>query len=190
MKSIDHVLRPLCLVKADKIARHCGRFMKGRTLDFGAGRCYIARELKNKYKTKITCVDIADLNETELKLDIYNGKTLPYKANSFDTVLIVYVLHHCSDPIETLKECRRVCKNGGRLVIFEDFGMIFYMHAMDWLSNKIHNVDAPLNFKTRAGWLKVFGQLGFDLEYAENGVEKQIFYPFVRHTMFVLKVNK
>jgi ubiquinone/menaquinone biosynthesis C-methylase UbiE len=191
MRLFDRLVKPMCLVKADKISRCCERFVKGRTLDFGAGRCYIARELKERYNADITCLDIDNkLNETKMKLVVYDGKIIPFRSNIFDTVLIVYVLHHCTDPIESLKECIRVCRNGGRIIIFEDVGMTIQTYFMDWIANKLHNVKAPLNFKKRKDWLSLFNNLGLEVEHVEDGVERQIFYPFVGHSMFVLKVKK
>jgi ubiquinone/menaquinone biosynthesis C-methylase UbiE len=190
MKYLNRVLRPLCINKAQKITKHCGKFVRGRILDVGAGRCLIAKSLKNNYNANVTCLDIDNLNETDLKLDLYDGSVMPYKNSTFDTTLIVYVLHHCTDPLKTLKECIRVSKNNGRIIIFEDFGFTLYTYLLDWVSNKMHNVDAPLNFKKHDEWLKIFKDLDLEVEFIENGVEKQIFYPFVTHTMFVLKVKK
>ena len=190
MKIFNKLVRPLCLQKAKKITSHCGKYVKGNVLDVGAGRCYIARELKEKYKIKPTCIDVDDLNETDLKLIVYDGKRIPYKNNKFDTVLLVYVLHHCENPINVLKECKRVCKKNGKIIIFEDFGFIFLTYIMDWIANKMHNVDAPLNFKSYDEWMKIFEALNLRLLYCEDSVEKQFFYPFVEHKMYVLRVNK
>lgn len=190
MKLFSRIVKPLCLCKARKIAAHCGRFLEGKILDVGAGRCYIAKEIKMRYNLEIECVDVDNLNETDLKLVIYDGGKLPYKSGSFGTVLLVYVLHHCEDPIQTLKECTRVAKKNGRIIIFEDFGFIFFTYLLDWISNKLHNVAAPLNFKTREEWARIFRQLGLEVVHIEHGVERQFFYPFVEHSMFVLRVRK
>lgn len=190
MKLFNRVVRPLCLCKAGKIADHCERFIGGKVLDMGAGRCYIARELQQRCNADVTCIDVADLNETDMNLTVYDGKKLPYKSNAFDTALLVYVLHHCEDPLATLEECKRVIKGDGKIIIFEDFGFILFNYVLDWISNKLHNVRAPLNFKSREGWMDAFGTLGLELVSMESGVERQWFYPFVEHTMFVLRVKK
>ena len=190
MKISNRLVKPLCLCKSRKIAERCGNFLSGRIIDVGAGRCYIAKELKSKYSKDITCVDIDDLNETDMKLAVYDGKKLPHRNNSFDTALLVYVLHHCENPVETLKDVARVVKKGGKIIIFEDFGFILFTHALDWLSNKMHNVDAPLHFKKYNEWVSLFKDLNLEIIDIRHGVERQVFYPFAEHKMFVLKVKK
>ena len=190
MRIFGRLVKPLCLCKARKIGQHCNRYISGKVLDVGAGRCLIAKELHEKYNTDITCIDIADLNETDMKLIVYDGKKIPFPDSKFDTILIVYVLHHCENPVKVLKECKRVCKNGGSIIIFEDFGFILVSALFDILANKMHNVNTPLNFKSVGEWKKIFSGLGMKIERIENGVERQVFYPFVEHKMFVLKVNK
>lgn len=186
MKLFNRLVKPMCLCKARKVGAHCGPYVKGKVLDVGAGRCLIAKELQDKYNVSVTCIDIDDLNQTDLKLIVYDGKTIPFPPGSFDTILLVYVLHHCDDPVAVLEECRRVCRKGGRIIIFEDFGFILVSAALDMLANKMHNVDTPLNFKSRGEWERIFRGLGLDVEAVESGVEKQVFYPFVEHKMFVL----
>lgn len=190
MKLFNRFVRPLCLCKARKIVDHCGRFLGGKILDVGAGRCYIAKEIQTRLNADISCIDVSDLNETDLTLVVYDGEKIPYETSTFDTVLLVYVMHHCRDPLSTLKECIRVTKPGGKIIIFEDFGFILFNYILDWVSNKLHSVDAPLNFRTREEWRQTFGGLGMEIAHVENGVERQVFYPFVEHTMFVLKVRK
>ncbi|MBI4153742.1 class I SAM-dependent methyltransferase, partial [Candidatus Woesearchaeota archaeon] len=143
MELFNRLVRPLCLCKAGKIADHSGEFVKGRVLDVGAGRCLIAKELADRYGADITCIDISDLNETDLPMIVYDGKKIPFGNNKFDTVLIVYVLHHCEDPVKVLKECVRVCRGGGRIIIFEDTGLNLPTYVFDWIGNKLHHVEAP-----------------------------------------------
>lgn len=190
MKLFNQIVKPLCLCKARKIAYHCGKFLTGNVLDVGAGRCIIAQELQTQFNVDVTCIDVSDLNETNMKLVVYDGKKIPFKENNFDTVMLVYVLHHCENPISVLKECVRVCKKNGTIIIFEDFGFIFFTYILDWISNKLHNVKAPLNFKKYEGWKKIFTDLNMETTHVEDGVERQFFYPFVNHKMFVLKVKK
>ncbi len=48
------------------------------------------------------------------KGDIYN---MPYKDESFDLVILWYVLEHLSDPLTALLESRRVLKKGGIFLV-------------------------------------------------------------------------
>lgn len=190
MNLFSRLVRPLCLCKARKIGHHCGRHVKGKVLDVGAGRCLIAKELQENYNAKVTCIDVDDLNETGIPLIVYDGRKIPFSGNKFDTVLLVYVLHHCEDPVAVLEECKRVCKNNGKIIVFEDFGFIWFTYFMDIVANRLHDVATPLNFKSKKEWKRLFRSLGLEIAYSEDGVEKQFFYPFVEHTMLVLKVKK
>jgi len=65
------------------------------------------------------------LNNVELKqADIYN---LPFKDETFDSVIICFVLEHLQHPVQALKEIKRVLKKGGKLIAIEgDHGSTFF----------------------------------------------------------------
>jgi len=44
---------------------------------------------------------------------------LPFRGASFDLVACQYVLQHLNQPAEALEEMRRICRPGGRTIIFE-----------------------------------------------------------------------
>jgi ubiquinone/menaquinone biosynthesis C-methylase UbiE len=188
MGIIQEAIKPLCLIKARKIERLSHKFISGKkVLDLGAGRCLIAREISRRDGIRVACVDVLDVNQTGMKLTLYDGRKLPFKAGEFDSVLIAYVLHHCDDPVGVLREAMRVCR--GNIIIFEDTKMSPFEEAVDTFVNKINHEDinTPRNFRTEAGWLKIFKRLGLKVAYMERGVEKEWFYPFVEHTMFVVR---
>jgi ubiquinone/menaquinone biosynthesis C-methylase UbiE len=177
----------LCINKARKIYRESQRYILGSVLDVGSGRGYIAKEIAKAGK-KVQCLDVKDLNLTDLPLKVYGGKRIPFKDNSFGTVLTCYVLHHAEDPIYLLKECVRVAKK--RLIIFEDDADGPLTKILDVLFNKLHGVDTPLNFKNVNEWVKEFRKLNLKIIKIKRGVEKQWFYPGVEHIMFVLEKQK
>lgn len=190
MKLFDYFIMPLCLTKARKIEKHSRPYIKGKVLDLGAGRCLIAKEIMlkhNKKKSEVACCDVIDVNKTDLKLTLYDGKKLPYKTNQFDTVIIAYVLHHCDRPFAVLKEALRVCR--GKIIIFEDTEMGPFKKIVDSAVNKMNSkeINIPMNFMTERQWLATFKRMGLKLVHKEDGVEKEWFYPFVRHSMFVVK---
>jgi ubiquinone/menaquinone biosynthesis C-methylase UbiE len=65
------------------------------------------------------------INNVELKqADIYN---LPFKDETFDSVIICFVLEHLQNPVQALKETKRVLKKGGTLIAIEgDHGSTFF----------------------------------------------------------------
>ena len=182
---ISQLAKRLSLIKAKKISEHCKDFIEGNLLDVGAGRCYIAKTLKEKNNIDVHCVDVQDKNKTNLRLTVYDSNKLPFRDNEFGTVLLCYVLHHCENPESVLKECIRVCKKN--IIIFEDADRDLLTKGMDHLFNTIRGVEAPLNFKTQAQWLRLFEELKLKTLKIERNVEKEWFYPFVKHTMFVLR---
>ena len=62
----------------------------------------------------------------------YNGEKIPFENDTFDVIFIACVMHHIdsSNHKKIMRECRRVLKKGGKLVIFE------------------HNPYNPLTIKT------------------------------------------
>ena len=180
----DFLIKPLLITKAKKIESHCKPYLKLKVLDVGAGRCYISKRLKNS-GLRVTCLDVKDLSRTDMKVITYNGKNFPFKTNEFDSALIAYVLHHCEDPMQVLKEALRVCK--GNIVIFEDTMPSPITNGMDFLSNKLRNVETPFKFRTKSGWLAIFKKLNLKMIEVKHNVEREWFYPFVEHTMFVVR---
>lgn len=65
------------------------------------------------------------INNVELKqADIYN---LPFKDETFDSVIICFVLEHLHNPTQALNELKRVLKKGGTIVAIEgDHGSTFF----------------------------------------------------------------
>lgn len=47
------------------------------------------------------------------------GENLPFREGEFDTVVATLVLCSVEDPQKVFQEIRRVCKKGGRIVLFE-----------------------------------------------------------------------
>lgn len=177
------LIRKLAEQKAVKIASHCSQYVEHSLLDIGAGRGLIAKELAQSTSKPVTCVDVKDLNESEMPYTVYSGNVLPFEDESYGTCLLTYVLHHCESPEQVLKEAIRVSSK--RIIIFEDVPS-FMTKALDVIANKLHGVATPLNFKTPYEWENLFDSVGLTVVRKELGVEKEWFYPGVEHVMFVL----
>ena len=184
MSLFEAAIRLLLLTKAKKINESCREFLKGRVLDFGAGRCYIAEELE-KNNLDVTCLDVNDLSRTKKKAVVYSGKKIPFRANEFDTALIAYVLHHCDEPVKALEEVIRVTK--GNIVIFEDTKPSAFVNMMDFFSNRLRGVETPFKFLTEKEWAGVFRKLDLKIVAIRHNVEREWFYPLVEHTMIVVR---
>jgi ubiquinone/menaquinone biosynthesis C-methylase UbiE len=59
-----------------------------------------------------------------MQADIYN---LPFQDETFDSVIICFVLEHLRNPVQALKETKRVLKKGGTMIAVEgDHGSTFF----------------------------------------------------------------
>lgn len=87
-----------------------------------------------------------------------DGKSIPYPDDSFDTVLIIDVLHHTDDPCALVAELARV---SSRYVIIKDhvrWGGISYikLRMMDYVGNAHYHVRLPCNYQTNKQWKILF----------------------------------
>lgn len=59
-----------------------------------------------------------------------DNQILPFKENSFDTVLCTEVLEHSSNPENVIKEINRVLKKDGYLILSTPF--LYWIHEQPW----------------------------------------------------------
>ncbi len=102
-----------------------------KLLDLGCGDGnsfrYVSKYIKNSTYMGIDvadkAIDIAKTNWSKFGADFvcYDGKKIPFDDESFDVVFIACVLHHVpvEDRTDLLKECHRVLKKDGMIIIFE-----------------------------------------------------------------------
>lgn len=108
------------------------RFMKdGKVwLDFGCGDGNSARFIlqyfphSQYYGVDVSGESIEAAKERNIQgahFEVYDGNKLPFKENTFDVVFIACVLHHIPVDLrdKLLKECFRVLKTDGELIVFE-----------------------------------------------------------------------
>ncbi len=100
-------------------------------------------------------------------------KKIPLKDNSVDTVFLLSAAHEIRshiEKIEFLKECKRICKKDGTVILVE--------HLRDFPNFLAFSIGFT-HFFSRKTWIKVFKNAGFN-SYTENK-----FTPF----MSVFKFN-
>lgn len=148
-------------------------------IDIGGGGGWISQELQARKKTKNLILDVINLNQTDLPLIIYDGKNMPFDNNTFDTAILVCVLHHCQDPSKVLEEAKRIVKN--RIIIIEDisngrFGGValrckdaLVNIAFCLLANSLKEItNLPFYFKTIPEWEKTFKDLNLEVVYKKE----------------------
>jgi len=92
-------------------------YMHGRMLDFGCGsKPY--RELFDVVTYIGTDIAVSGHDHSNEDIDVYyDGKTLPFGENEFDSVFSSEVFEHVFNLDEILDELRRVLKPGGKMLI-------------------------------------------------------------------------
>lgn len=95
--------------------------LSGKLLDFGCGR----KPYQNLFSVdEYVGVDmkITGHDHTGSKADVYyNGKSLPFENDIFDSVFSSEVLEHVFNPDEILPEIHRVLKPGGKMLMTVPF---------------------------------------------------------------------
>src|SRR3989344_6753662 len=155
-------------------------------LDLGCGNGEIGLCLKRKCK-QVTLADVDEHpNIKNLKMPftlLHQEKPIPFESNSFDTTLLVAVLHHSDFPKQTCAEAYRATKPNGKVVVIETvYGLppekfhglndeqqrrfnVFVDHfsnrVVQYATDPTKRNKSPYTFQTPQGWKKTFSDLGF-----------------------------
>lgn len=135
-----------------------------KVLDLGSGTGEIAEFIHNHRKNiEITLLDItSEYNKSKFKVNVYDGEKLPFPKNTFDTVLVSFVLHHSQDPSLTLREAVRVSKN--KIIIVEekiDTKLeFFFIEIWHSLVDVIAGGELFFSFRPKVWFDKEFKRLG------------------------------
>lgn len=128
-------------------------------LDVGCGDGKIDNYLLTQNSSiSIQGIDVLVRSDTYIDVKEYDGKTIPYDDNSFDTVIVIDVLHHTDNPSALVGELKRV---SSKYVIIKDhvqYGIISYLklRMMDYVGNAHYNVRLPYNYQTGKQWEVIF----------------------------------
>ena len=173
---------------AQKMCLDCQDFIKKDSiiLDLGCGAGIIGMTFQDFFQAKLIGADIKDNRIFPIPFKIINGETLPFSENSFDVVLINYVLHHSKNPISLLKEAKRV---SSKIIIYEDLPegflskLICKIHGIFF--NKFFKIENQAFFKTSKDWREIFEKLGLKTIFEKR--VSSILNP-VKKKLFVLRV--
>lgn len=108
--------------------------IQGDVLDLGCGNGLVAKGLYNPRMNSVELADVMDYTDPSVKnwkfVEIPKYGRLPYEDNSFDSILVVTVLHHASNPKELLQEISRICR-----------GRIYIMESLVGINNDMRTVE-------------------------------------------------
>lgn len=176
--------------RTDIIVEEISPFLTGTSLlDIGCGNGLVSYSVSKRFE-KILLLDVVNYLSPEIPfpyLAYQEGLPLPV-TETFDTALLLTVLHHANNPLYLLREAWKATKR--RLIVIEsvfgadDAGMtgqyplagksleeqMGYAVFVDWFCNRVLNDDipTPYNFTTPSHWLDIFQQEGMPVLHTEN----------------------
>jgi SAM-dependent methyltransferase len=88
-----------------------------------------------------------DINNVEFRqADLYK---MPFEEGTFDNVIICFVLEHLRNPIEALKELKRILKEDGTMIAIEgDHGSTFFYPDSEYAHSAI---DCQIQLQKQSG---------------------------------------
>jgi SAM-dependent methyltransferase len=149
--------------RAEVLANHLASMLSdnARVLDIGCGDGLVGHLVQRRRPdVVITGVDVLARPASQIPVQSFDGLTIPYCDLSFNTAMLVDVLHHTEDPLSLLKEACRVA----RTVLVKDhlregFLAVATLRFMDWVGNAHHGVALPYNYWSEAQWDAAFKAL-------------------------------
>jgi SAM-dependent methyltransferase len=135
-----------------------------RVLDVGCGNGFIAHHLTGLLGTTVVGLDVGTSTSARINYLPYDGRHFPVKDQSFDAVLLCYVLHHAQNAILVLNEVSRVLREGGVAIIYEDIPSLWWDRMVCWTHNRQWRArTGPCTFRLEQGWRKTFTVAGFEV---------------------------
>ena len=161
-----------------------------RVLDVGCGSGFIAHHLSALLGARVSGIDVRKSVDAPIDYAAFDGKHFPAQDASFDAVLLCYVLHHAQDQPAFLREVRRVLRDGGLVLIYEDIPEA----AWDAVACRVHDRawrarTGPCTFRLWQDWRRVFTSSGFEV-VSERRLSRwrNLTHP-VRRGLYVLRTS-
>jgi ubiquinone/menaquinone biosynthesis C-methylase UbiE len=183
-------------LRENEIGRKVAPWLRpgAEVLDLGSGTGQISRWLARRVGILPTMADVVEFGNRVggyPYIRMRDALTVPVEDDSFDAVLLLFVLHHVErweDQDRLLREGVRVARS--RVIVLEDTPLSNVDRvlnvAWDWALNLRHGVPRPFTFRTVEGWTQAFRRAGLVIRYAETYRAKWPTLMSYHHTLFVL----
>ena len=154
-------------------------------IDIGSGNCFLVERLRS-LQFKVTALDIENKSKVpDIIPVVYNGTNLPFESKSFDVALLITVLHHTKDPVQILREAKRVAN---RIIIMEDIYTGMLQKYLTFMMDSTLNLEFfghPHTNMTGEEWQRVFNELNLKvIEKKQNN-----FWKFFTNGTYYLQNN-
>jgi ubiquinone/menaquinone biosynthesis C-methylase UbiE len=135
-----------------------------RVLDVGCGSGFIAHHLSALIAAKVTGIDLDLAAEAAIDYRKFDGNFLPVADQSFDAVLLCYVLHHAQQVGVLMNELSRALMMGGYAVVFEDIPATWWDRLVCWTHDlKWRKRTGACTFRNPFEWQAIFNDAGFEV---------------------------
>jgi len=135
-----------------------------RVLDVGCGNGYIAHHLSAMLDAAVAGIDLGATTEAPIDYRAFNGKHFPVEDRSFDVILLCYVLHHAQNLEVVMGELRRVLRDGGSAVVYEDIPVTWWDRLVCAIHNrKWCNRAGSCMFHRDSDWRSLFNSAAFEI---------------------------
>src|SRR3989344_2053505 len=107
--------------RAQTVYSQIAPYVHGTVLDIGCGDGQIGKKLADAGHD-VVLADVyknQNIDETGLEFILFEQRERIPDARQYDTTLLLTVMHHSDNPIETLRDAKERTKQGGRIVIIE-----------------------------------------------------------------------
>lgn len=161
-----------------------------RVLDVGCGSGFIAHHLSALLGASVSGIDVRRSVDAPIDYASFDGAHFPAADGAFDAVLLCYVLHHAQDQPAFLLEVKRVLRDGGLVVVYEDIpegpwdAAACRAHDRAWRAR-----TGPCTFRLREEWRRLFNSSGFEVLSVKRLSRWRNFTHPVRRALYVLRAS-
>jgi len=133
-------------------------------IDVGCGSGYIAHHLSALLGARVLGIDMNEAVEAPVDFKSFDGRRFPVADQSFDAAIFCYVLHHAQDLKAIMAELRRVLRDGGSALVYEDIParrwdrFVCALHELKWRKR-----TGPCTFHGEYLWREIFAENGFEV---------------------------